>query len=95
MPPIEITKLQVFVHTSLVGWGVHVCNDRSRLHSHLSYQLRDGEVHLTGLKLVSLFILLTDNVHLVNSAPHSLHWCFTLNGVLWKNDFGIFLLESS
>lgn len=40
-------------------------------------QRRDGGVHLTGFKLVSLFIPLIYYVHLMNSALHSLHWCFT------------------
>lgn len=90
MSPFEIVRIQICIFTSLVGWGVHVCNDHDLLHCHLSYQLRDGEVHLSRLKLVSVFILQTDNVHLLNSAMHSLHWCFTINGGIWKKDWVYF-----
>lgn len=47
--------------------------------------LRDGRAHLAGFKLVSLFIPLIDYVHLLNSALHSLHWCFTITMTpVWK-----------
>lgn len=61
-------------------WGVHLwlSDDGKQIYSRLPYQLKDGRVHLTGFRFVSVFIFLPDAVHLLTFALHSLLWCFTI-----------------